>query len=62
MNIKDYSPVIHHLLLAIDLQPTSEKCKFLYLPNQLLSKFLFQNLKVVGLLGEKFDFSIALGI
>ena len=59
MNIEDYLC----LLLAIILQPTTEKKKILYLRSQRLSEASFpKNLKVIGLLGEKFYFFIFLGM
>ena len=62
MNIKDYLRV-NHLLLAIILQATTnEKSKIFILVTSDYRSFIFENLKAIRLLGEKFDFLNPLGI
>ena len=62
MNIKNYLCVSDHLLLAITLQPASEKQTFLYLRSKRLSKFHFQKFESSRSPRQKFYFFIPLGI
>ena len=60
MNIKDYLCVNHHFLLAIALLVKSKNV-YIFITIDYQS-FIFQNSKVVGLLGETLDIFIPLVI